>query len=658
NIECRDAVLAYDGTKPAIAAKTGKVRTRWGGKMMIHPVTGQEVPDPSDQVEILEYINPREAVWPEADYIVSNPPFLGNARMREYLGDGYAETLRKVYKDVPDTIDFVMYWWHKAANLTRIDKLQRFGLITTNSICQPRSRIIVERFLNSKQKQLEIFFAIPEHHWIEGDAAVCVSMMGVSATSSISFFRIGKQKQARSLDSNEKEVKVAFFNVKKILADLTHGVDILSAKTLNQNSKICYQGMKLCGEGFVFNFTENLELEPEFIKPFFGGRDLVSGKPERYAIDLFGLDEHDVQEKAPKIYNHILEAIKPMRLASRNINLSKYWWIYERPRPDFRKSIELLRRFIATPRTSKHRFFVFLQSNVIPESEIVVISIDDAYILGLLSSICHQKWAIIAGTNLGGNTPRYNNSLCFSSFPFPDLPEDLKQKIRELGERLDSHRKQVQANHPEITITAMYNCLEKMRSGEPFTDGDREFNNKALITTLKQIHDDLDRLTFQAYGWDDLIPLWQQTQTEPNNTEIKEQLEQSILQRLVDLNVERAQEERNGLIRWLRPDYQAPDQVTTQKVIEGVGVEEKIEETIAPPEQQKFPAKLKDQLATIRDLLRSQGGEWTVPQISAQFKNNSTKQQTAIQNCLDSLEALGIILSHIEAQTKRYFTTD
>lgn len=109
NIECRDAVLAYDGTRPALDPKTGQVRTRWGGRLMKHPVTGEDVPDPSDQVQILEYLNPREAVWPEADYIVSNPPFLGNKRMREYLGDGYAETLRKVYKEVPDTVDFVMY---------------------------------------------------------------------------------------------------------------------------------------------------------------------------------------------------------------------------------------------------------------------------------------------------------------------------------------------------------------------------------------------------------------------------------------------------------------------------------------------------------------------------------------------------------------------
>jgi predicted transcriptional regulator len=217
-----------------------------------------------------------------------------------------------------------------------------------------------------------------------------------------------------------------------------------------------------------------------------------------------------------------------------------------------------------------------------------------------------------------------------------------------------------------------------MRSGEPFTDKDREFNNKALITTLKQIHDDLDHLTFQAYGWDDLIPQWQQIYCDPpqpplqkggaekvsldkgdlGGSNLKEQLEQSILQRLVDLNAERAQEERNGLIRWLRPEYQAPDQIATQKIIEGIDIAEETPETIAPPEQQKFPTKLKDQLATIRDLLRSQGGEWTVPQISAQFKGNSNKQQTAIQNCLDSLEELGVILSHTEAQTKRYFITD
>ncbi|MBW4664942.1 MAG: hypothetical protein KME01_12210 [Chroococcus sp. CMT-3BRIN-NPC107] len=72
NIECRDAVLAYDGKEEDIDPKTGKVRTRWGGRMMKHSVTGEMVPDPSDQIPIYLYINARPAQWKEADYIVSN----------------------------------------------------------------------------------------------------------------------------------------------------------------------------------------------------------------------------------------------------------------------------------------------------------------------------------------------------------------------------------------------------------------------------------------------------------------------------------------------------------------------------------------------------------------------------------------------------------
>jgi very-short-patch-repair endonuclease len=80
-------------------------------------------------------------------------------------------------------------------------------------------------------------------------------------------------------------------------------------------------------------------------------------------------------------------------------------------------------------------------------------------------------------------------------------------KAFELQYQLDTHRKQVQAAHPKITITGMYNLLEKLRSSQPFTDGDREYNNKALVSTLKQIHDELDVAVLEAYGWDDLVPM-------------------------------------------------------------------------------------------------------------------------------------------------------
>ncbi len=217
----------------------------------------------------------------------------------------------------------------------------------------------------------------------------------------------------------------------------------------------------------------------------------------------------------------------------------------------------------------------------------------------------------------------------------PDVqPSEQKQKIR----RLDSHRKQVQAAHPDITITGMYNLLEKLRAGEPFTDLDRAYNNKALVSTLKQIHDDLDTAVFAAYGWQDLAG--------KPNPEITE----TILERLVALNAERATEERNGHIRWLRPEYQAPAQVqATQTTLAGIGDE--AETAITPVEQQKWSSQPKDQLAAIRDLLRSSSGAWTVVQIANQFTGKNTqKKLEAISENLDRLEWFGLLVKREESE--------
>ena len=93
NIKTQDAVLAYDGVQPALD-EDGNPKTRWDGRTYKkHPVTGEDVPDEGATVEELAYLNPRKAEWPEADYVVGNPPFIGTAKMREALGDGYAEAL-------------------------------------------------------------------------------------------------------------------------------------------------------------------------------------------------------------------------------------------------------------------------------------------------------------------------------------------------------------------------------------------------------------------------------------------------------------------------------------------------------------------------------------------------------------------------------------
>lgn len=135
NIECRDAVLAYDAKEPLLDDQ-GKPVTRWDGETMKpHPVTAAMVPDESARVPVHRYLNPRKEQWPEAEFVVGNPPYIGKHRLRQTLGDDYVEALRLVYQgDPPDNADHVMYWWSRAAKLVMQGNIRGFGFVSTNSI--------------------------------------------------------------------------------------------------------------------------------------------------------------------------------------------------------------------------------------------------------------------------------------------------------------------------------------------------------------------------------------------------------------------------------------------------------------------------------------------------------------------------------------------
>jgi hypothetical protein len=503
NIECRDAVLAYDGREPDVDVKTGDVRTRWGGRMMKHVVTGEDVPDSSDQVVIYKYLNARASEWPKADYIVSNPPFIGNKRMREVLGDGYTEAIREVYKDLSETIDYVMYWWYRSGILAAQNDVLRFGLITTNTISQSWQRLVIENLLKGK-KSIQLSFAIPDHPWIDEGADVRVAMtVAESIPLSMKFSQLGSivsESKENAPESSVESVSICWQSVSKIFSNLQSGVDISSVKLLNSNSKLSSSGIKLHGAGFVLTKDEAIEMGYDIrkdtstainlvIKPYKDGQGCTGKIKDEYVIDFNEMIESEAsQYQLP--FQRLLELVKPDREINRDPQRKKYWWRFGRSNRQMRQSLQDLECYVATVMTAKHRVFFLLDKRVMPDDSLIAIGLGESYYLGVLSSYIHVAWALAAGGRMAtGNTPRYNKTVCFDPFPFPDPTPEQKQKIRELGDRLDSHRKQVQAAHPEITITGMYNLLEKLRAGQEFSEADRAYNNKALVSTLKQIHD-------------------------------------------------------------------------------------------------------------------------------------------------------------------------
>ena len=73
------------------------------------PETGRRILSEPDAA------HPGPPEWPEADYIVGNPPFTGGKDIRADLGDAYAEALWAANPDVGRSADLVMYFWNRAA---------------------------------------------------------------------------------------------------------------------------------------------------------------------------------------------------------------------------------------------------------------------------------------------------------------------------------------------------------------------------------------------------------------------------------------------------------------------------------------------------------------------------------------------------------------
>ena len=489
----------------------------------------------------------RRPEWPEAEFIVGNPPFIGGKDIRSELGDFYTETLWSVHKHMNDSADFVMYWWDRAAEiLARKDtKLKRFGFITTNSISQVFQRRVTERHLNGKHP-ISLVFAIADHPWTKAtkDAAAVRIAMTVAEAGT----RDGVVMEVTSEAELDTDTPKIDYDRKegRINSDMTIGVDVAKAKGLLANEGLCSRGVPLHGAGFMVSQSEAEYLGlgkilgiDHVIRPYRNGRDLMARSRDLMVIDLHGLPEIEVRSRFPLVYQHLYEKVKPERDVNREDYRRINWWLFGRPNTMLRDALENLSRYIATVETAKHRVFQFLDAEILPDNRLVCFALRDAFQLAILSSEIHVGWTLARG-GLLEDRPIYTKTDCFDPFPFPDASDAHKATLRALGEELDATRKRVLAEHPDLTLTGLYNVLEKLKSREPLTPEDEDVKHRGLVLIIKELHEQIDRAAFEAYGWPHTLG------------------DEEILARLVALNAERAEEEARGMVRWLRPDYQRP----------------------------------------------------------------------------------------------------
>ena len=388
----------------------------------------------------------------------------------------------------------VTYWFEKAREQVTQGKTKRVGLLATNSLRGGANRCVLQRIKESG----DIFFAEADRPWILDGAAVRVSMVG---------FDDGTE-QHKILDGAPAD---------NIYADLTGSLDLSAACRLVENGRISIGTQK--GGAFdlpadlahrMLNAKGNPNGRPnsDVLRPWINGLD-VTRRPRGMWIIDFGVampeDEAALYE-AP--FEYVQKHVKVYRTSTKSEKRTgENWWLHQRSRPEMREAIAPLPRYLATARVAKHRLFVWVSPEVLPDSQIVVLALSEDYDLGILHSHAHELWALRMGTSLE-DRPRYSLTMCFETFPFPKPTDKQREEISAAAKRLDGSRRNwldpegaSEAELKRRTLTNLYN---------------------ARPTWLTNVHARLDRAVYAAYGWPAELP------------------DEEVLKNLLALNLERS----------------------------------------------------------------------------------------------------------------------
>ncbi len=364
-IECRDAILALDGTV---------------------------------------------ADWPAANAIIGNPPFLGGKRLRNVMGDAYCNRLFNAYAGrVPAEADLVCYWFVRAEDAMAASSAERVGLVATNSIRGGANR----RTLDPIASRAAIAAAWSDEPWVLDGAAVRVSLVcwgrGAANAPVLDGVPVGtihadltagaaNLTSARRLPEN---AGVAF------MGDTKGGAFDVPGE--------------LARRWLLLPTNANGRSNAEVLRPWANGMDVMRRPSDTWIID-FGwmMKEADVVYFSPP-FAHVAEQVRPVRANNKREAYAREWWRHVEARPGMHRALSGLARFIVTPTVAKHRVFAWMNKPILPDHQLIVIARDDDTTFGILHSRFHQAWSLGLCTWLGiGNDPRYTPSTTFETFPFPD----------------------------------------------------------------------------------------------------------------------------------------------------------------------------------------------------------------------------------------------
>jgi len=410
--------------------------------------------------------------WPRADVIVGNPPFHGDRNLRGLLGDDYIEWLKREFGC--GVKDHCVYWFRKAHD--HLAPGQRAGLVGTNSISQNRARSASLNYI--VENGGVITDAVSTQPW-PGDAVVEVSI--------VNWAREPETRPERFI-LDEREVE----GIDTALTAST--IPVADVPRLRANRGRAFQGF-LPGAKYDITIEEGNALlarsdanYADVVHPYLNGRDLTSSarqEASRFVID-FGQRGLEEAMAYPAALDVVRAQAKDGRESSTSYHRNPNWWQFLWPRPELRRAVSGLDRFIAGTATGKRILFVWCEPHWRPSNATNVFAFDSDFAMGVLTSRIHTDWARARSSTLRQDI-RYTPSSAFETFPWPMCDEAARDAIGERSRDVLTIRSALCLEH-QIGLTELYNRVD-----------DGAFN------ALRQAHRALDVAVAAAYGWEEAV---------------------------------------------------------------------------------------------------------------------------------------------------------
>ena len=330
-------------------------------------------------------------------------------------------------------LDYVTCWFYLASQYIRGMKNCRAAFVATNSITQGEQ--VGYLWPHILKDGIEIDFAHQSFKWTNNakhNAGVTCVVVGLRNESEKKkfLFREGKASEAKNINAYLMDAPLVFVEKER--------------EAISDFPPMTYGNKPLDGGNLILTPEEKERLisyypsAEKFIRKLVGSQEFLKGIV-RFCLWIWNEDLPEVLSIAP-----IAERIKKVsqvRLASVDPGATKY---AERPH-QFRDTNEITSSALLVPSVSSERREYIPMGYLGPDSIIsnAAHAVYDApmWLFGVLTSRMHMVWVRAVGGRLKTDY-RYSAELCFNTFPFPEIEEELRKRLESASRQVIAAREE------------------------------------------------------------------------------------------------------------------------------------------------------------------------------------------------------------------------